>query len=276
MRARDSARGVVEAAGRRIAYWSAGAGPPVVLLHGGWSDGSEWWPQLDGLSDAFTVIAWDAPGCGGSSDPPEPFDIADYADAAGALIRTLGVGPAHIVGLSFGGALAIELQRRHPELVRSLVLASAYAGWAGSLPPAVVAERLERVLAEADRPPEEWAAGYLPGFFATPVDQATTDEVLRIMHDCRPVGIKAMVRAFAEADLRDALPGIAAPTLLLYGELDERAPLSVARGSLAAIPGAELVVLPDVGHCTNLEAPDAFNREVRTFVRAQRAVTGSA
>jgi pimeloyl-ACP methyl ester carboxylesterase len=276
MRARDAAPGLVEAAGRRLAYWSAGAGPPVVLLHGGWSDGREWWPQLDGLSDEFTVIAWDAPGCGGSSDPPEPFGVTDYADAAAALIAALGIGPVHLVGLSFGGALAIEVQRRHPGLVRSLVLASAYAGWAGSLPPEVVADRLARALAEADRPPQEWAAGYLPGFFASPVAPATTDEVLRIMHDCRSAGVKAMVRAFAEADLRDALPGIAVPTLLLYGERDQRAPLSVADALRASIPLAQLVVLPDVGHCTNLEAPDAFNREVRTFLRSQGSGTRGA
>jgi pimeloyl-ACP methyl ester carboxylesterase len=168
------------------------------------------------------------------------------------------------------------VQRRHPELVRSLVLASAYAGWAGSLPPEVVAERLARALAEADRPPQEWAADYLSGFFASPVDQATTDEVLRIMHDCRPAGLKAMVRAFADADLRDALPGIAVPTLLLYGERDERAPLSVAHALRSAIPQAQLVVLPDVGHCTNLEAPDGFNSEVRRFLRGQGAETGGA
>jgi pimeloyl-ACP methyl ester carboxylesterase len=267
VRARHAVAGVVEAGGHRLASWSAGAGPPVLLLHGGWSDGREWWPQLDGLADEFTVIAWDAPGCGGSSDPPEPFAIADYADAAAALVGALDLGPVHVVGLSFGGALAMEVQRRHPDLVRSLVLASAYAGWSGSLPPDVVAERRARALAEAERPPQEWAAGYLAGFFATPVDAATSDEVLRIMHDCRSAGLKAMVRAFADADLRDALPGITVATLLLYGERDERAPLSVARGLHAAMPHARLVVLPDVGHCTNLEAPDAFNDAVRAFLR---------
>jgi pimeloyl-ACP methyl ester carboxylesterase len=268
MKSRRASEGAVETGGRRLAYWSAGAGPPVLLLHGGWSDGREWWPQLDGLSDEFAVVAWDAPGCGGSSDPPESFGIADYADAAGALIDALGLGPVHVVGLSFGGALAIEVQRRHPGLVRSLVLASAYAGWSGSLPPDVVAERLARALAEAERPPSEWAAGYLPGFFASPVDQATRDEVLRIMHDCRTAGLRAMVRAFAAADLRDALPGIDVPTLVLSGGLDERAPLPVAEALHAAIPGAQLVVLPGAGHCTNLEAPEAFDREVRAFLRA--------
>lgn len=258
--------GVVEGESGPLAYRTCGDGPPLVLLHGGWSDGREWWPQLHGLSDQFSVVAWDAPGCGGSYDPPERFDLGDYADAVAELIDGLGLGPVHLVGLSFGGGLAVEVHRRHRRLVRSLVLASAYAGWAGSLPPAVVAERVAKARAEADRPPQEWAASYLPGFFASSVDEQTTAEVLRIMCDCRPAGIKPMVNAFAQADLREALPDIAVPTLLLYGELDQRAPLSVAHDLHRGIPRSDLVVLPGVGHVSNLEAPDAFNREVRRFI----------
>ena len=149
-----------------------------------------------------------------------------------------------------------------------MILASAYAGWAGSLPPDVVATRVARVLAEADQPPEQWVASYIPSFFAGPVGQELVDEVTAIMCDARPAGIKPMVKAFAEADLREALADIAVPTLLLYGERDERAPLSVARELHARIPGAELVVLPGVGHSTNLEAPVAFNAEVRRFLHS--------
>ena len=70
----------VEVGGLRIAYERAGTGPPLVLLHGYVGDGPTLWrPQLDTLSDDFTVIAWDAPGAGASSDPPESFGIAGYA-----------------------------------------------------------------------------------------------------------------------------------------------------------------------------------------------------
>ena len=85
----------------------------------------------------------------------------------------------------------------------------------------------------------------------------------------RPAGFRAMARASAE-DLRDALPHINAPTLLVYGDQDVRAPLSVAEDLQAAIPGSELVVLPGIGHVCNIEAPEAFNEAVRTFLRAQR------
>src|SRR5882672_2459864 len=190
MTPRDGIRaGTIEADGRVIGFRAAGSGPPLVLLHGGWRDGREWRLQLEGLSDEFTVIAWDAPGCGASSGPPGDFRLSDYADSAAGFIHALGLERPHVLGLSFGGSLAIELFRRHPGLCRSLTLASAYAGWAGSLPPDEVAARLQRVLAEADEPPESWVASYLPGFFATEVAPELIDEITTIMCDVRPAGI---------------------------------------------------------------------------------------
>ncbi len=147
----------IEVFGLRIAYERAGAGEPLVLLHGGMSDHREWRRQIDELSDRYTVIAWDAPGCGRSSDPPETFRLPDYADSLAAFLEAIELGRTHVVGLSFGGGLALEFYRRHPAIPRTLVLASAYAGWAGSLPAEIVDQRLQQVLREADLPPEELA-----------------------------------------------------------------------------------------------------------------------
>lgn len=153
--------------GLRIAFERAGEGSPLVLLHGAFSDSRWWRRQIDGLSDEFTVAAWDAPGCGRSSDPPEPetFRLSDYADCLAGFVDALGLGRPHVLGLSFGGGLALELYRRHPMVPRTLVLASAYAGWAGSLPPEEVEQRRQQALREADLPPEQWVPGYLPGLF---------------------------------------------------------------------------------------------------------------
>ena len=101
-----------------IAYRRAGAGAPLVLLHGGLSDGRSWTPQLESLPREYDVIAWDAPGCGGSADPAADLRLADYADAVAALVRALGVGPVHLAGHSFGAGLAIEVYGRHRQLVR--------------------------------------------------------------------------------------------------------------------------------------------------------------
>lgn len=260
--------GRVTVDGRTLAYRRAGDGPPVLLLHSALSDSREWRRQLEALGHEFTVVAWDAPGCGGSFDPPSDFTAADFADQVAGLTRALDLGKVHLVGLSFGAVLALEVYRRHPAMVSSLVLASGYAGWAGSLPPEEVAQRARRALAEAQRPPREWVEGYLPGFFAGEVPRRLLDEVRAIMLDTRPASMRAMVHALAHADLRDVAPGIAVPTLLLHGEKDARAPRSVADDLQSRIPGSRLVVLPDVGHVCNLEAPAAFNAAVRTFLRS--------
>jgi pimeloyl-ACP methyl ester carboxylesterase len=121
-------------------------------------------PQVEGLRDEFTVVAWDAPGCGRSSDPPEGFRLPDYADRLAGLIDALGLGRPVVLGLSFGAGLALELSRRHPRVPRALVLASAYAGWAGSLPPEVVQERLESCLREPTSPPPSSCRAGSPAF----------------------------------------------------------------------------------------------------------------
>ncbi|HEX7993432.1 MAG TPA: alpha/beta fold hydrolase, partial [Streptosporangiaceae bacterium] len=96
-----------------VAYRRAGAGVPLVLLHGGLSDGRSWAPQMESLAHEYDVLAWDAPGCGGSADPTADLRLADYADAVAAFIRALGIGSVHLAGHSFGAGLAIEVYARH-------------------------------------------------------------------------------------------------------------------------------------------------------------------
>jgi pimeloyl-ACP methyl ester carboxylesterase len=254
--------------GLKIAYRSAGSGPPLVLLHGGLSDGREWRHQIDALSDRYLVVAWDAPGCGASSDPPESYRLRDYADCLAGLIRALDLDRPHLAGLSFGAGLALAFYERYPSVPASLILASAYAGWAGSLSPGEVRMRLEGALKDAGRPPTEVVAAFRPTLFASEVPRETLDEISSIMLGFHPAGARTMALAFADADLRPVLPTIRVPTLLLYGEEDERAPQPVSQALHEGIPGSRLVTIPGVGHQHNLEAPDRFNAEVRAFLRS--------
>jgi len=259
---------MIEVDGLRIAYERAGDGPPLVLLHGYVGDGpTTWRRQIEGLSDEFTVVAWDAPGAGRSSDPPESFGMAGYADCLAGFVERLGLGKPHVAGLSFGGALALELYRRHSAIPMTLVLASAYAGWAGSLPADVAAQRRQQALVLADLPPEEFVGALLPTMFSRITSSESVDAFGASMLAFHPVGFRAMARASAE-DLRDVLPHVRVPTLLVYGDKDIRAPLTVAENLHAALPGSTLVVLPDAGHLCNIEAPEEFNRAVRNFLRA--------
>jgi pimeloyl-ACP methyl ester carboxylesterase len=256
----------VEVDGLRIAYERAGRGPAVVLLHGYVSDGpTTWRPQLDGLSDAFTVVAWDAPGAGGSDDPPEGFGIDGYAACLDGFLQMLDLEEACVVGVSFGGIVALALQRRRAS--RALVLASAYAGWRGSLRNDVAEQRLAQALAIAEGTSEAFVEALLPTMFAAPMPQAILDAFEDSLVAFHPRGFRAMARA-AAVNVRDVLPRIACPTLLVYGDRDVRAPRTVREALHGAILGSQLVVLPGVGHVCNLEAPDEFNAAVRVFLEA--------
>jgi len=258
----------VEVLGLRVAYRRAGEGPLLVLLHGGLCDSRVWRVQLEELSDEYTVVAWDAPGCGGSSDPPESFRLPEYADCLAAFVDSLGLGQAHVLGHSWGAGLALELYRRHPMVPATLVLVGAYAGWAGSLPADEVAQRLALALLVAELAPQRFEPSSVPGLFSDVMPADRVDELVAIMSEIRPVGSRVMAHAFAEADLRDMLDTIEVPTLLVYGAGDERAPVSVAKALHEAIPASTLVVMPGLGHECYLEASVTFDAEVRCFLRS--------
>ena len=196
--------------------------------------------------------------------------MAGYADSLAGFVDRLGLERPHVAGLSFGGALALELCRRHSGIPMTLILASAYAGWAGSLPADVAEQRLHQALALAKLSPDEFVAALLPTMFSEAAPPESVDDFGATMQAFHPAGFRAMARASAE-DLRGVPPHVNVPTLLVYGDKDVRAPLTVAEDLHAAIAGSTLVVLPDTGHLCNIEATEEFNRAVRDFLRERRS-----
>jgi pimeloyl-ACP methyl ester carboxylesterase len=259
----------VGVAERAIAYRRAGAGAPLVLLHGFLCDSRVWRPQHEELAAEFDVVAWDAPGTGRSRDPPPSFAMADWAVALTDFLEALNLGPAHIVGLSWGGLLAQELFRLAPERVRTLVLADTYAGWKGSFGEMTAQQRLTRCEHEASLPPEEFVRRWVPvEFFSEAAAPEVVAEMAEVVRDFHPLGFRLVARSLAETDTTDLLPSVDVPTLLLLGERDRRSPLEVAAAFDAAIPHAQLRVIPNAGHVSNMERPADFNSEVRRFARS--------
>jgi pimeloyl-ACP methyl ester carboxylesterase len=256
----------VDVGGLTIAYDRTGSGPPVVLAHGFVGDArSTWGSQIDALADEFTVVAWDAPGAGGSPDPPDGFGMDDYADCFAAFLRTLGIEPAHLVGLSFGAALILATFHRHRGLASSLALVSGYAGWRGSLGPADAQQRLTRSLELSELSPDEFAAAMVPSMFSP----SATNDVMATFVDTvrafRPAGFRAMARASFD-DQTHVLPEVDVPTLLLYADHDLRAPVAVGEAIHAVVRGSQLVVLRGPGHVSSVEAPNDVTRELRRFL----------
>jgi pimeloyl-ACP methyl ester carboxylesterase len=253
--------------GLELAYERVGEGPPLVFVHGGAEDGRIWQPQLAALADEFTVVAWDEPGAGRSSDVPADFALADYSNCLAAVIDDLALGPAHVAGLSWGGTLVQELYRNHPRLVSTLILVDTYAGWKGSLPEEEVRARVAGVRHMLAAPATEFDPT-LPGLFAGDPPAQFVPLLEKMAADVRPESLERELSLMAETDQRDLLPRIAVPTLLIWGELDVGSPPSVARQFEQAIPDAKLVVISGAGHVTNLERPEQFNAAVREFCRA--------
>lgn len=256
--------------GLDITYERNGHGPLLVLVHGAADDARSWRPQISALSDAFTVVAWDEPGAGRSSDLPPDFSLEDYAHCLAALVEVLDLGPAHVCGLSWGGTVALELYRQHPEAVATLILADTYAGWKGSLSADELRARVQGVR-EMLAAPAEALDPTLPGLFAGATPAQYLPLLAAIAADVRRDTLRIQLSLMAEADQRDVLATIAVSTLLIWGEQDARSPLTVARQFAAAIPGSELVLIPDCGHVSNLERPEEFNRAIREFCRAHTA-----
>lgn len=256
----------VEVRGLRLAYRRAGHGPTVMLVHGGVEDSRSWTPQIEALSDEFTVIAWDEPGAGGSADLPDQFGLPDYADCLAGLIRALGASPTSVVGLSWGTTVILELYRRHPAMVHSMVLADGYAGWRGSLGAEEADARLAAVRAALAEPDETFDPT-LPGLFAGAPPANFVPLMEAMAADVRRRSMLTALTAMAQADLTDVLPTVQVPTQLIWGALDVRSPLSVAHEFERRIPGARLAVIPDCGHASNLEAPGLFSELVRSFLR---------
>jgi pimeloyl-ACP methyl ester carboxylesterase len=191
--------------------------------------------------------------------------MADWADVLARFLDALELGPAHVLGISWGGSLALELYARHPGRVASLILADTYAGWKGSLPAKVCAQRLEMALETSAMPPEELVARWLPELVSDSAPPELERDLAAIVADFHPAGVRLMAHAMAEADLRPVLPEIRVPTLLLWGEQDERSPPTVAEAMRAAIPDARLSLIPGAGHDSNMEEPERFNADVRAF-----------
>ena len=267
---------MVELAAGRMRVFAGGEGPAVLLVHGFGVGALETWKrQVPALSPGHRVIAVDLFWFG-ESVPRDPAGVSgapEQADALAELLDTLGVPHAAVVGVSFGGLVALELALRHPEKVVRLILVDA-AGLAPT--PAERAEiarnfggvtDLTHVLIPADiyelrrflervyhHPP------FIPNFA---LQQVLEEEFWK--H--RPAKAR-ICRVILDGGLHPAedFAAIRAPTLLVWGRHDPLVLLSMGRRLEQAIPGARLSVFEESGHLPMIEEPERFNRVMREFL----------
>lgn len=255
------------AGGRHVYYDSTGEGPALLLLAGRGDPRRYWDAEVAAFAPRCRVVTIDNRDAGESDPEAAPFTLADLADDAAALLRALDVSRAHVLGHSMGGMTALHLALRYPALVDRLVLVSTTAGgWS------------PRVLEALKQPPDPWIADPVARALAAqrqmiaPALLAECDSDLHALaalargNRLTPDGYLRQNAAIAAHDLHDDLARIAAPTLVIHGDLDPLIPIARGRELAAGIPGARSLFLPDTGHRPQLERPAAFRRAVTEFL----------
>lgn len=253
----------------QVEYRAAGdaGNPAVLLLHGLGSSSAGYRAQLAGLSSEFHVIAWNAPGFGGSS--PIPRDnpgIDDYADVLEAFLRALRVNRLSVlVGSSWGSVVALAFARRYPALVGSLVLSAPNVAKGRVVGEASDTE-LNSWLRTADTSVQVSRAAIADRLLTPDTDTVVRQHVERLRDAMTTDGWRQAIRSLFTVYTPEIISEVRCPTTLLSGTLDQVAPQrDHAEQLLAAAPRAKSVAFENCGHMLKLEAPSRFNAIVRAI-----------
>ena len=247
--------------GYDLGYQETGGGgaTPIVFLHGVGSDKSVWHPQLAHFGRSRRAVAFDYPGYGDSDPAPEGTTRDDYASAITSAMHELGINRAHVCGLSLGGVVAIAIHHAAPERCASLVLADTFAVHPDGR------AIYERSLA-GSRDLPAMAEARVDFLLAQPADPEVRREVVETMSRIDPAAYRIGAEAVWLADQCDRVAEITVPTLVICGDEDQPTPPELSRELHHAIGGSLLAMIPNAGHLTNLEQPDAFNNAVERFL----------
>jgi pimeloyl-ACP methyl ester carboxylesterase len=243
--------------------------PALALLHGIGSTSAGWRLQYAPLGEHFRVIAWDAPGYGGSKPlAGEAPGVEDYARALARLLDALGVDKAVIGTNSWGTPTGVVFARLFPQRVRALVLGGPTSGW-GWMPAEErarrLAARIERVTKLGMKKMREEDAVNL----VAPGTRAEVLEWIKGAEGLSPAGYVQAAHMLAAVDVPREAAGVRCPATVVAGELDTRTPPDTnARKIAAALPNASLQMIPNCGHLPHLEHPDVFNAAVLAMLKA--------
>lgn len=261
------------ATGESLHYRTGGpaTGDPLLLIHGFPLGSAMWRPQVESPPPGWRVIAPDLRGFGNSPAPAGPVTMDSMADDLAALLAGLGVSSAVVCGLSMGGYVAFALLRRHPSLVRGLVLCDTKAD-------ADTEEVRRGRLQSAARVEAEGTGSVVEAMLPKLLSPATArrqaalkEEVRGILESASRAGVAAALKAMAaRPDSTPMLRSINVPTQIIVGVDDQITPAGGAQLMARGIPGARIEVIPEAGHLPNLENTAAFDRALAGFLAGLR------
>jgi pimeloyl-ACP methyl ester carboxylesterase len=250
-----------------VRYLEAGAGWPVVLIHAFPVNADMWRPQLERVPEGWRFIAPDVRGFGPDGSVPGVFTLDDVAADIAAFMDHLKLDRAVIGGLSMGGYITLALARRSPERFDGMILADTKAE-----PDSADGREGRRKMIELVRTkgPGAVAEQMLPKLLGAGTrvrHPEVVSQVRGMIESISADGIAGALDAMmARPDSTPGLPRISCPVLILVGADDEVTPEGSARAMEKHIERCRVVVLPDAGHLSNIESPDAFSRAVSDFL----------
>jgi 3-oxoadipate enol-lactonase len=253
----------IEWEGRTRHCLEAGAGWPLILLHAFPLSAEMWRPVLERVPDGWHYVAPDLRGFGASTPATTGASLDDHAADIEGLLNALELERAVIGGLSMGGYIAFALMRRAPERVSALVLADTRAG--ADSPEGRQGRRAMSELVRAEGP-AAIADRMLPTLLAHP-EEACGADVRRLIEGNSVEGIDHALHAMRERpDSTPLLARISIPTLVIVGEHDATTPLAEAELIHQSLSRSHLVVIPDAGHLSAVEQPEAFAMVLENFL----------
>lgn len=251
-----------------IAYRLAGDGDETILfLHGLGASRTSWDSQLVEFAGRYRCIAWDAPGYGGSP-ALAGLSFADYADLAAGLLDTVDVATATVVGLSFGGQIALHLALRHPQRVERLVLTDTSAAFGGDGTDVDEWKALRLGPLDSGMTPADMAQRVITAVGGAGLTGDRLQTAIDSMGRVTSEGLRAAVECLPEHDVRSRLTEVDQPTLVVVGSLDSETPLPYSQELANEIPNASLEVIAGAGHLTPIERPEEFDRLLHKFLDA--------
>ena len=267
------ASGYVDVEGGRLFYETAGTGPAVLLLHAGGADRRMWDQQWRPFGEVFRAVRFDFPGVGASPFPERSFSPSDHI---AALLDFLDIDRAALVGISLGGAVAVDFAIEYPERTWALV---AVACGARGLPEGTPDPRaLESWSAAAagdfDRAAELFMEVWCPMRTSPEVDEAIR-RMVRGSIGMLSLLPRGLVR-LPEWQAADRLDEIRVPTLTMWGDRDHPTLQQLAERLTAVIPGARRIVIPAADHIVPMRAPDRFTDEVLSFLHQAHSAGSEA
>jgi 3-oxoadipate enol-lactonase len=251
--------------GIELNYTIEGDGPWVVMSHSLACSLQMWDPQAEVLAARYRVLRFDTRGHGWSAAPAGAYTLDQLADDLHGLLQALKVDRPHFVGLSMGGMIGMTYALKYPGRFRSLVLCDT----SSRLGPQVQPIWDERIKTATDQGMEPLVEPTLKRWFTEPMVSArppVLDRVAAMIRATPPAGYAGCCHAIPKIDVTGRLNEIRCPIQVIVGEQDAGTPVAMSREIQAAAPGAELVVIPNASHLSNLEQPEAFNRALLDFL----------